>query len=422
MDILIRSARIIDSGSPFHLLQKDILISNGKIKKIGSKIIPTGKVKEIKLSNLHVSLGWFDLNTFLADPGLEHKETITSGCAAAATGGFTHICAMPNTVPFTQTKSQIEYILRKSADELVEVHPIGAATKDGEGKEIAEMFDLKAAGAVAFSDGNQASSSAGMTERELLYVKAFGGLLMAHAEDKTISKNGVMNESLLSAQLGLPGIPALAEELIVHRNLYLLEYTQSRLHLLNISLKRSAELIRTAKKKKLGLSASVNAYNLFSNEKEVGNYNTQFKLNPPLRTSEDLNALAKALNNGTIDTITSAHQPHEEDCKKLEFDKADFGMIGLETCFALANTALQDKVTTDIIIKALANNPRSILGIKQTIAEGEAADLTLFDPEKEWTFTEKDIRSASKNTPYLGQSFVGKALGVINKGKTHFNF
>jgi dihydroorotase len=422
MDILIRSARIIDSGSPFHLLQKDILISNGKIKKIGSKLSPTGKIKEIKQPNLHVSLGWFDLNAFLADPGLEQKETIASGCAAAAAGGFTHLCAMPNTVPFTQTKAQVEYLLRKSANELVEIHPIGAATKDGEGKELAEMFDLKAAGAVAFSDGNQASSSAGMTERELLYIKAFGGLLMTHAEDKTISKNGAMNESLLSAQLGLSGIPALAEELIVHRNIYLLEYTQSRLHLLNISLKRSVELIRTAKKKKLNLTASVNAYNLLSSETEVGNYNTFFKVNPPLRTSDDLNALAKALNDGTIDTITSAHQPHEEDSKKLEFDKADFGMIGLETCFAVANTALQGKVATDTIIKVLANNPRAILGLQQHIAEGEAADLTLFDPNKKWTFSEKDIHSISKNTPYLGQHFTGKALGVIHKGKTYFNF
>jgi len=422
MDILIRSARILDSGSRYHQLQKDILISNGKIKKIGSKINPTGKVKEINQPNLHVSLGWFDLNTFLADPGLEHKETITSGCAAAAAGGFTHICAMPNTTPFTQTKSQIEYILRKSADELVAVHPIGAATKDGEGKELAEMFDLKAAGAVAFSDGNQGSSNAGMTERELLYVKAFGGLLMAHAEDKTISKNGVMNESLLSAQLGLPGIPALAEELMVHRNLYLLEYTQSRLHLLNISLKRSVELIRSAKKKKLSLSSSVNAYNLFSSESDVGNYNTQFKVNPPLRTTEDINALAKALNDGTIDTITSAHQPHEDDGKKLEFDKADFGMIGLETCYALANTALQGKVDTSTIIQSLTSNPRTILGIQQVIEEGADADLTLFDPAKEWILTEKDIRSISKNTPYLGQKFIGKALGVIHRGKTHFNF
>lgn len=421
MEIIIRSARIIDTGSPFHNQVKDILVSNGKIKKIGAKLQNTSKAKEVKADNLHVSLGWFDLNTFLADPGYEQKETIESGCAAAAFGGFTHICCMPNTQPVTQTKSQIEYVLRKSTDEIVNVHPLGAVSENGEGKDLAEMYDMHSAGAIAFCDGLKPSSNAGMVERSLLYVKAFDGLIMNHPEEKSISKNGAMNEGVVSTKLGLPGAPALAEEISVNRDIYILEYTESKLHLLDISLKRSVELIRNAKKKGLKISSSVNAYNLMLDETAVGSYNTNCKVNPHLRSKEDIAALVKGIADGTIDTITSAHQPHDEECKKLEFDKADFGMIGLETCFAVANTALKGKVELSKIIETFANNPRRVLGIENKIAEGAEADLTLFNPELKWTFAESDIKSKSKNTPFVGTNFIGKSLGVINKGKLQLN-
>lgn len=421
MEIIIRSARIVDTGSAFHNQIKDILISNGKIRKIGAKLQNTSKAKEIKADNLHVSLGWFDLNTFLAEPGYEQKETIETGCAAAAFGGFTHVCAMPNTLPVTQTKAQIEYVLRKSADEIVSVHPIGAITQNTEGKELAEVYDMHNAGAVAFSDGLHASANAGMVERALLYVKAFDGLVMNHPEEKSISKNGAMNEGVTSTKLGLPGAPALAEEISVNRDLYILEYTESKLHLLDISLKRSVELIRNAKKKGLKISSSVNAHNLFLDETAVGNYNTNYKVNPHLRSKEDIAALAKGIADGTIDTITSAHQPHDEECKKLEFDKADFGIIGLETCFAVANTALKDKVELEKIVEAISNNPRKVLGIESKIEEGAEADLTLFNPDLKWTFAEGDIKSKSKNTPFVGADFTGKAIGVINKGKLQLN-
>ena len=421
MEIIIRSARIIDTGSPFHNQVKDILVSNGKIKKIGAKLTNTSKAKEVKADNLHVSLGWFDLNTFLADPGYEQKETIESGCAAAAFGGFTHICCMPNTQPVTQTKSQIEYVLRKSANEIVSVHPIGAVSENAEGKDLAEMYDMHGAGAIAFCDGLKPSSNAGMVERSLLYVKAFDGLIMNHPEEKSISKNGAMNEGVVSTKLGLPGAPALAEEISVNRDLYILEYTESKLHLLDISLKRSVELIRNAKKKGLKISASVNAYNLMLDESAVGSYNTNCKVNPHLRSKEDIAALVKGIADGTIDTITSAHQPHDEECKKLEFDKSDFGMIGLETCFAVANTALKDKVELTKIIETIANNPRRVLGLKNKIEEGAEADLTLFNPDLKWTFAESDIKSKSKNTPFIGSDFIGKSIGVINKGKFQLN-
>jgi dihydroorotase len=421
MDILIRSARIIDTGSPFHNQVKDILISNGKIKKIGAKLPNASKATEVKADNLHVSLGWFDLNTFLADPGFEQKETIESGCKAAAFGGFTHICCMPNTNPVIQTKSQIEYVLRKSRDEIVSVHPLGAITADAEGKNLAEMYDMYDAGAIAFSDGLRPSPSAGMVERALLYVKAFDGVIMNHPEDKSISKNGAMSEGLTSTTLGLPAAPALAEEISVSRDLYILEYTESRLHFLDISLKRSVDLIRNAKKKGLRISSSVNAYSLMLDDAAVGDYDTNYKVNPHLRTKEDIAALIKGLQDGTIDTIASAHQPHDEECKKLEFDKADFGMIGLETCFAVANTALKGKVELEKIIGALANNPRKVLGLENKIAEGAEAELTIFNPELKWIFTETDIKSKSKNTPFIGAKFIGKATGVINKGKLQIN-
>ncbi len=421
MEIIIRSARIVDTGSAFHNQVKDILISNGKIKKIGSKLQNTSKAKEVKADNLHVSLGWFDLNTYLADPGYEQKETIETGCAAAAFGGFTHICCMPNTQPVTQTKSQIEYVLRKSANEIVSVHPLGAVSENTEGYNLAEMYDMHGAGAVAFSDGIKPSANAGMIERALLYVKAFDGLIMNHAEEKSISKNGSMNEGATSTKLGLPGAPALAEEIAVNRDLYILEYTESKLHLLDVSLRRSVELIRAAKKKGLKISSSVNAYNLMLDETAVGNYKTNFKVNPHLRSKEDIAALIKGIADGTIDTITSAHQPHDEECKNLEFDKADFGMIGLETSFAVSNTSLKDKVELSKIIETISNNPRRIIGLENKIEEGAEADLTLFNPELKWIFASSNIKSKSKNTPFVGTSFIGKALGVINKGKLQLN-
>ncbi|HLP21412.1 MAG TPA: amidohydrolase family protein, partial [Chitinophagales bacterium] len=290
-----------------------------------------------------------------------------------------------------------------------------------EGKDLAEMYDMHSAGAIAFSDGIKASANAGMVERSLLYVKAFDGLIMNHPEEKSLSKNGAMHEGLTSTKLGLPGAPALAEEVSVNRDIYILEYTGSKLHLLDISLKRSVDMIRQAKKKGLRLSSSVNAYNLLLEETAVGNYNTNYKVNPHLRSKEDINALVKGIADGTIDTITSSHQPHDEECKKLEFDKADFGMIGLETCFAAANTALTGKVELQTIVNTLANNPRRILGLENKIEEGALADLTLFNPGVKWTFEAGDIKSKSKNTPFAGTTFIGKALGVINKGKIQLN-
>ena len=418
MDIIIRSARVIHPGSKHHNKVVDILISNGKVKKIAARITDAPKAKEVRSKNLHVSLGWVDMNVNFYDPGYEQKETVESGCRAAAAGGFTHVCVMPVTAPVTQTKAQIDYLLNKSSDNIVSVHPIGALTHDLAGHDLADMYDMYTAGAVAFSDGLKPSPSAGMIERALLYVRAFDGLIMVHPEDKSISKNGAMNEGIVSTRLGLPGAPALAEEIAVSRDLYLLDYTQSKLHVLDVSVRGSVSLIRSAKKKKLKLSASANAYNLLLDESAVGQYDTNYKLNPHLRSKDDISALIKGIEDGTIDTITSQHNPHDEECKRLEFDKADYGMIGLETSYAVSNTALVGKVDATKMSELFSLNARKILGLPvYGIAEGEDADLTLFDPDIKWTFTEKDIHSHSKNTPFVGREFTGKAIGIVHKDK-----
>lgn len=415
MNILIRAATIIDTGSKHHQTVKDVFIQNGEIVKIGNNLKHTGKFKEIKFKGLHLSTGWVDVNSYFADPGFEQKETIETGCKAAAAGGFTHVCLMPNTQPTIQNKSMVEYVLSKAKGNIVNVLPIGALTQKCEGKELAELYDMHHAGAIAFSDGFHPSINAGLLERSLDYIKAFDGIIFTHPEDKTISKNGVMHEGVTGTLLGLPLMPAFAEELAIARDLYILEYTQSRLHFLDVSLKKSADLIRSGKKKKLQVTASVNAHQLFFTDDAIGNYNTLLKVNPPLRNKEETAALIKALQDGTIDTITSQHMPHEEDCKKLEFDKADFGIIGLETSFAAANTVLNSKLNVEEIVQLFSTNARKILKLNtHHIEEGNQADITIFAPDFHWTFTEKDIFSKSKNSPFIGQKLVGKPLGVVN--------
>jgi dihydroorotase len=422
MNLLIRNARIIATESKHHNTVKDISIVNGKIEKIGNNLKNISKTKELDIKGLHISAGWVDLNAFFAEPGLEHKETIESGCKAAAAGGFTHVCVMPNTQPVVQTKSLVEYVRKRASDSVVEVHPIGAFTHNNEGKELAELYDMYSGGAVAFSDGLKPSPSAGTVERGLLYIKAFDGLLMLHPEDKSISKNGVMNEGITSTLLGLPALPALAEELSVARELYLLDYTASRLHLLDISLKKSVELIKAAKKKGLRITSSVNAHQLWFKDTAVGDYDTAYKVNPPFRTQEDIQGIINGIEDGTVDTITSQHQPQDEECKKLEFDKADFGIVGLESSYAAANTILGKRVPVEKIVDLFATNARKLLKLPAAvIEEGAAADITLFNPTHEWKFSVDDIQSKSRNTPFAGATFTGKVIGVINKNKLHLN-
>ncbi len=422
MQLLLKKTLIVDTGSSHHLLKKDILIKDGRIEEIAEYIDSNDKYTEIKSEFLCVSKGWFDLNCYIPDPGQEHREDIVSGTKAAAAGGFTAIAMMPNTYPSIHSKTEVEYIINKSLGTIVNVHPIGAITKDCAGKDLTEMQDMFEAGAVAFSEGYKPIQNSGMLLRSLEYVKAFDGIIFHHPEDKNISLNGHMNEGKMSVELGLHASPSIAESLCVARDLYLLEYTGSRLHFIDISTKESVQLIREAKAKGLAVTASVNAYNLLLDDSYLSQFNSHAKVNPHLRSREDIDALIEGIIDGTIDTITSAHMPHDEESKNVEFDQADFGMIGFETAFAIANTVLQKHLPIDKIIEKFTDGCIAVLGeYCYAIEAGNYANVTIFDPSLCWTFTSRDIKSKSKNTPFLAMDFTGKALGIVNKKKMNWN-
>lgn len=418
MDILIKSAKIADPNSSHNGKVVDILIKNGKIAEIAKKIEAKGKIKEYSAKNLHVSPGWFDMHVHFRDPGFEHKEDIITGAAAAAFGGFTGVACMPDTNPPIHTKSEIEYVENKAKDLPVDVYPIGAVSHNLEGKDLAEMYDMKTEGAVAFSDSKKSIANAQLKSLALLYTKGFDGLVMSYADEEKISNGGKMNEGEVSTTLGLKGIPALAEELHVARNLFLAEYHDAKIHLSLVSTAKSVDLIRQAKKKGLKVTAEVTAHHLALDDSKLEGFDSFFKVKPPLRTKKDIAALIKGLKDGTIDAICSDHSPEEEETKTVEFDQAAFGIIGLETAYAVVNTHLTGKLTEEELVQKMAINPRNILQLEvPSLKEGSVANLTIFDPSKEWTFTEKDIRSKSKNTPFIGSKFKGKALAIYNKGK-----
>lgn len=421
MNILIKQAQIVDPSSPHHGKTMDILIENGIITSIKQKISTDRNVKVIELPNLHISAGWMDMQVNFCDPGFEHREDLQSGIKAAAAGGFTGVAIVSSTNPPIHSKAQVQYIKNNTADAIVNVYPIGTITQDREGKELAEMYDMQQAGAVAFSDDKNAIANAGILMRALLYSKNFDALVITHCDDKSISQDGKMNEGEVSTKLGLKGIPAVAEELMVARNIFLAEYTNAPLHISNISTQRSVELIKQAKAKGLKITASVNAYSIALDDSLLMGFDSNYKLNPPLRTKADMEALRKGIADGTIDAITSDHRPQDIESKDVEFDHASNGMIGLETAFGLMNT-YKGKLKLDDLVKAITHNPRTILKLQPvSIKEGEHASVTLFDPEAEWTVEKRSLRSKSSNTPLLGLKLKGKVLGVISNKQIALN-
>lgn len=419
MNILIKSAEILDPNSDFYKKTKNILIENGQIKKISDTNHKADLL--IEGANLKVSGGWFDMRVSIKDPGFEHKEDIPSVAIAAASGGFTEIACLPNTRPVIQTKDVISYIKAKSQSEPVNIYPIAAVTIDGKGEEMTEMIDLHKSGAVAFSDGEKPVWHPDVLLKALQYIQTFQGLLINRPEEKKLSIGGQMNEGKVSTLLGLKGIPMLAEELMVERDIRVLEYTGGRIHFSLVSSPRSLDLIREAKKKKLNVTCDISAHHLTLDESLVVNFDTNFKVSPPLRSKEAINYFWKAIADDTIDAIVSDHNPQDIECKNLEFDLADFGVIGLETAFAAVNT-FNKKIKLDKIIEKISSGPRKILGIPDpVIKEGAMANLTVFDPDLEWTFSEKEIKSKSKNSPYIGRRFKGKVIGVLNKNRYYIN-
>jgi dihydroorotase len=416
MKILIKQARVVDPLSPFNGQSADIFIENGMITRIG-KDLSIKNDKEIAIDGLHVSPGWVDVFANFGDPGHEFKETLETGAAAAAAGGFTDVMVIPNTNPVIHNKSGVEYILQKSRLLPVNIHPIGAITRNTEGKELAEMYDMKASGAIAFSDGINSIQSAGLLVKALQYVKAFGGILLQLPDDKSINPHGLMNEGIISTQLGLPGKPSLAEELIVARDIKLAGYADSNLHFTGVSSKKSLEYIKTGKAGGALISCSVTPYHLFFCDEDMQDYDTNLKVNPPLRTKEDRAALQEAIKDGTIDCIATHHLPHEYDSKVLEFEYARDGMIGLETAYAVMNTAMPG-LSQEIWVRLLTSAPRRLFKLEERIIkEGSTASLTLFEPGKKWTVTKSDIHSRSINTPFIGKELTGKVTGIINGDK-----
>jgi dihydroorotase len=412
MNILIKNARIINATSKYNGKVMDVLIENGIIKSIKNKIPTPKNAKVIESKNLHLSAGWFDMQVDFCDPGHEHKEDLNSGIKAAAAGGFTGVALVSSTTPTIQNKSGIQYIKNKTKGSLVDVYPMGSLSVDRKGDDITEMYDMHLAGAVAFSDDKKNIDNAGLLNRALLYAKNFKGLIITHCSETSITKGGQMNEGITSTHLGLKGMPAIAEELMVSRNIAIAEYTQCPLHIANVSTEKSVELIKQAKAKGLKITASVNAYNLVLDDTLLMGFDSNYKLNPPLRTPKDIEALVKGIADKTIDVITSDHRPQDIESKNVEFDDASFGIIALESCYGLLN---KSGIKTDAIVNALANNPRRILNlITPSIEEEQPANITLFDPETEWVFDKNHILSKSSNTPFIGTTFKGKVIAVIN--------
>ena len=420
MRVLIKQARIIDPASSYHDSIQDILLDSGNILNISDGIKEKADTI-IEGKDIHVSPGWVDIFADFADPGFEQKETLETGSAAAAAGGFTDVFVVPNTKPVTDNKSQVEYMSRRSSCLPANIHPIGAISKNADGKELAEMYDMRQSGAVAFSDGIHPVQSAGLLLKALQYVKTFEGVIIQIPDDKTVGTNGLMHEGIVSTRLGLSGKPIMAEELLVARDIKLTRYAESKLHFTGVTSPRSLEYIRRAKDSGLSVTCSVTPYHLFFIDEDLLGYDTNLKVYPPLRSSAERSALLQAVEDGTVDCIATHHMPHEYDSKVLEFEYAKNGMIGLESCYAALRTILP-AVSQTRWVELLSGNPRKIFGLPAVkIEKGETAVLTIFQPSGSVSIEKSFFSSKSRNSAFLGKILTGKVVGVVNREKLSLN-
>jgi dihydroorotase len=413
MNLIIRNATIIDPNGLHRNQKTDLKIVGETIEKIGLNLASDKNFEEISLENLHVSKGWFDSSVSLGEPGFEERETIGNGLTVAAKSGFTTIALQPNSFPVIDNQSQVRFVKEKARGNAVNLFPIGALTKGSEGIDLAELFDMKNAGAVAFGDYGKNCTNANLLKIGLQYVQDFDGLVIAFSQDEKIKGNGVAHEGIVSTRLGLKGIPTLAEELVIARNLFLLEYTGGKLHIPTVSSKKSVALIKEAKAKGLNVTCSVAVHQLVLTDEKLDGFDTRVKVSPPLRDLNTRNNLIQGVLDGTIDMITSDHNPIDIEHKKMEFDQAKNGSIGLESAFG----ALVNVLPLEVIIAKLTNG-KDTFGIENTaIKEGAKADLTFFNPTTEWTFNKENILSKSKNSAFLGEKMKGKVYGIYNNGK-----
>jgi dihydroorotase len=414
MKVLIKRATIISDASPFHGKSQDILIENGVISAIGNNL-KTAANKTIDISGLYVSPGWMDCFANFCDPGQEYKETLETGSNAAAAGGFTQVMLIPNTHPVVYNKSQVEYIIQKSKDLPVQIVPIGAITKNAEGKELSEMYDMYKTGAVCFSDGHYPVQSSGILQKALEYVLVMDGVIIQLPDDRSIGSRGLMNEGIISTRLGLQGKPSISEELMIARDIELVRYTGSKIHFTGVSTSKSLELIAAAKKEKLKVSCSVTPYHLFFCEDDLKEYDTNLKVNPPLRTKKDRLALRKGVKNGIVDFIASHHQPQDWDHKVCEFEYAKNGMETLESVFGAVCAC---GISAEDFVRMQTARARNIFGLSvPSIEKGSKADITLFIPGEEYVFEEKNILSKCKNNAFIGKTLKGMVIGIINGDK-----
>ena len=420
MSILLRQVKIADPASPFHNKVKDILIKDQKIVSITDHF--DGKAEFVfDKTGTVVSPGWVDPFVHFCDPGMEHRETLVSGAAAAQKGGFTSVFSLPNTQPITDNKSQVTYIKQQSNSLPINVYPIGALSKKIEGKDLAEMIDMYNNGAVAFSDGMHPVQSTLLFLKALQYVKAFDGVVIQMPIDKSLGSLGLMNEGILSTQLGLPGIPAIAEELIISRDIELLRYTQSKLHITGVSTAKGIALIASAKKEGLQVTCSVTPYHLFFTEEDLKEYNTLLKVYPPLRTKKDQEALLKAVEDGTVDCISSHHLPQDWDGKTIEFENAKAGIACIETSYSAVMQKLP-KLSEEKIAAIFSTNARNIFGLSTgTIQENSIAELTLFNTTENTLMSKTESASKSANSPFWDITLKGKVLGTVVKNTLHTN-
>jgi dihydroorotase len=432
MKLLLKNGHVVDPPTGRDQIL-DILIVDGVIERIGSAVQSSGADETIDLKEKIVAPGFIDMHVHAREPGFEHKETVETAQAAAAAGGFTAICCMPNTNPAIDDASVVEYVRRRateSPNKVVDVYAVGAITRGREGKELAPMAELAEAGVVGFSDDGSPVANAEIMRRALEYSSMFEKPIIQHAEDSSLTKGCVMNEGVVSTRLGLPGMPSVAEEIIVARDIQLVEYLSmasrdsslaaGRYHVAHVSTAGSIELVRCAKRRGLMVTCEVTPHHFSLTDEAVSSFDTNTKINPPLRTADDVQAVKEGLRDGTIDAIATDHAPHSFDEKEVEYAYAPFGIVGLETALGVAVRELVEAkiLTLPQLIEILSGNPRRILNLPQIkIAEGERATLTIFDPRFEWAVDSGKFHSKSKNSPFHGWRLVGKPFAVVNNGR-----